>query len=191
MTDSTLPLPGLSPVLGKSVLARFDGGLLSSDAGVLALREVEKQLGVAECLAGCIEDLRRQDQVTHGLADMIRFRLMMIVAGYPDGNDANSLRSDPVFKMAQDVLPSDHDLASQSSISRLENLPDVRSLLRMGRAMVDLYCASFRQVPKRIVLDFDDTFDAVHGGQQLGLFNAITMNTGFSRSWCLMVKADL
>ena len=172
MTDPMLPLPGLSPVSGKSVIARFDGGLLSSDAGVLALREVEQRLGVADRLAGCIKDPRCQDQVTHSIADMIRFRLMMISAGYPDGNDALSLRSDPVFKMAQDVLPSDDDLASQSSISRLENLPDVRSLLRMGRAMVDLYCASFRQVPKRIVLDFDDTFDAVHGGQQLGLFNA-------------------
>ena len=74
MADTTLPLPGLSPVLGKSVFARFDGGLLSSDAGVLALRAVEKQLGVAECLAGCIEDLRRQDQVTHQLADMVLFK---------------------------------------------------------------------------------------------------------------------
>ena len=179
MTDPMLPLPGLSPVSGKSVIARFDGGLLSSDAGVLALREVEQRLGVADRLAGCIKDPRCQDQVTHSIADMIRFRLMMISAGYPDGNDALSLRSDPVFKMAQDVLPSDDDLASQSSISRLENLPDVRSLLRMGRAMVDLYCASFRQVPKRIVLDFDDTFDAVHGGQQLGLFNAHYDEYGF------------
>lgn len=179
MSNSTLALPGLSPVLGKSIFARFDGGLLSSDAGVLALREVEKRLGVAERLASCIEDLRCQDQVIHGLADMIRFRLMMISAGYPDGNDATSLRSDPMFKMAQDWLPSGRDLASQSSISRLENLPDARSLLRMGQAMVDLYCTSFREVPKRIVLDVDDTFDAVHGGQQLGLFNAHYDEYGF------------
>ena len=96
----------------------------------------------------------------------------MIAAGHEDGIDANSLRVDPVFKMAHDLAPSDRDLCSQSTISRLENLPDVRGLLRMGRAMVDLYCASFRQAPKRIVLDVDDTFDAVHGGQQLRLFNA-------------------
>src|SRR3954452_10573206 len=67
----------------------------------------------------------------------------------------------------------------QPTISRLENRPDVRSLLRMGRALVDLYCASFRQVPKRIVLDIDDTFDAVHGGQQLRLFNAHHDEDGF------------
>ena len=110
---------------------------------------------------------------------MIGFRMKMIAAGYEDGNDANRLRSDPVFKMAQDALPSGRDLASQSTICRLENLPGVRELFAMGRAMVDLYCASFRQVPKRIVLDIDDTFDAVHGGQQLRLFNAHYDEYGF------------
>lgn len=75
--------------------------------------------------------------------------------------------------------PSGRDLASQSTMCRLENLPDVRSLLAMGRAIVDLYCASFRQVPKRIVLDIDDTFDAVHGGQQLRMFNAHHDEYGF------------
>ncbi len=79
--------------------------------------------------------------------------MKMIAAGYQDGNDANRLRSDPVFKMAQGVLPSGRDLASRSTMCRLENLPGVRELVAMGRAMVDLYCASFRQVPKRIVLD--------------------------------------
>src|SRR4051812_22699570 len=91
----------------------------------------------------------------------------MIAAGYEDGNDASDLRRDPLFKMALDRAPSGRELCSQPTLSRLENRPDVRSLLRMGRAMVDLYCASFRQVPKQIVLDIDDTFDAVHGGQQL------------------------
>src|ERR1035437_5845213 len=112
------------------------------------------------------------DQITHGLADIIRFRLLMIAAGYEDGNDADTLRCDPMFKMALDLSPSDRELCSQSTISRLENLPDARALLRMGRAMVDLYCESFHKVPKRITLDIDDTFDAVHGDQQLRLFNA-------------------
>ena len=174
-----LPLPGLSPVAGKSIVARFDGGLLSSDGGVLALREVEQRLRVADRLVDCIEDPRAPDQITHTLFDIVRFRLLMIAAGYEDGNDANNLRVDPMFKMAHDLAPSDHELCSQSTISRLENLPNVRALLRMGRAMVDLYCASFKQVPKRIVLDIDDTFDAVHGGQQLRLFNAHYDEYGF------------
>ena len=172
MNDPTLPLPGLSSVSGKTVVAKFDGGLLSSDGGVLALREVEQRLRVADRLAACVVDPRAPDQITHGLTDIIRFRLLMIGAGYEDGIDANCLRSDPMFKMALDLTPSDRELCSQSTISRLENLPDVRALLRIGRTMVDLYCEWFAKVPKRITLDIDDTFDAVHGGQQLRLFNA-------------------
>ncbi len=172
MNDLTLPLSGLSSVGGKSVVARFDGGMLSSNSGVLALAEVDR-------VARCIDDPRCPDQVIHSLADMIGFRMKMIAAGYEDGNDANRLRCDPIFKMAQDALPSGRDLASQSTMCRLENLPGVRELVVMGRAMVDLYCASFRQVPKRIVLDIDDTFDAVHGGQQLRLFNAHHDEYGF------------
>lgn len=179
MNDPTLPLLGLSPVSGKKVVAKFDGGLLSSDGGVLLLREAEQRLGVAERLAGCIRDPRNPDLVTHTIADILRFRLLMIAAGYEDGNDASSLRGDAVFKMALDVAPSDRELASQSTISRFENLPDARALLRMGRVLVDLYCASFQSVPKRIVLDIDDTFDAVHGGQQLRLFNAHHDEYGF------------
>src|SRR3954454_1628100 len=153
MNDPMLPLPGLSPVSGKAVVAKFDGGLLSSDAGVLALREVEKRLRVADRFAACIKDSREPEQIIHTLADIIRFRLLRIAAGYEDGNDASDLRRDPAFKMALDLAPSDRALCSQPTLSRLENRPDVRSLLRIGRAMVDLYCASFRQVPKRIVLD--------------------------------------
>ncbi len=179
MTNFTLPLPGLSPVGSKKIVAQFDGGLLSSDAGVLALREVEKRLRVANRLANCIRDRRAPDQIRHTLSDIIRFRLLMIAAGYEDGNDASSLRFDPIFKMTQDLAPSARDLCSQSTISRLENLPDTRALLSMGNAMVDLYCESFKQVPKRITLDIDDTFDAVHGGQQLRLFNAHHDEYGF------------
>ena len=174
-----LALPGLSPVSGKTIVAKFDGGLLSSDGGIMVLREVEQRLRVADRMAACIEDPRAPDLITHTLADIIRFRLLMIAAGYEDGNDACSLRGDPMFKMALDLAPSDRELCSQSTISRLENLPDARALLRMGRAMVDLYCESFRQVPKRITLDIDDTFDAVHGGQQLRLFNAHYDEYGF------------
>src|SRR6202048_1283623 len=179
MIDPMLPLSGLSPVSGKTVIAKFDGGLLASDGGVLVLREVEQRLRVADRLAACMVDPRAPDLVTHSLADVIRFRPLMIGAGYEDGNDASSLRSDPMFKMALDLSPSDRELCSQSTISRLENLPDARALLRMGRAMVDLYCESFHNVPKRIALDIDDTFDAVHGGQQLRLFNAHYDEYGF------------
>jgi len=177
--EATPPLPGLSPVGGKPLIARFDGGQLSSDGGLLALREVERRLGIADRLAACIDDPRAPERVRHGLAAILRFRMLMIAAGYEDGNDADSLRHDPVFKLALDTLPDGDPLCSQPTISRLENLPDGRALLRIARAMVGLYCASFRQVPRRIVLDIDDTFDAAHGGQQLRLFNAYYDEYGF------------
>ena len=177
--EATPPLPGLSPAGGKPLIARFDGGQLSSDGGLLALREVEQRLGIGDRLAACIDDPRAPERIQHRLAAILRFRILMIAAGYEDGNDADSLRHDPVFKLALDHLPNGAALCSQPTISRLENLPDVRALLRMARAMVGLYCTSFRQVPRRIVLDVDDTFDAVHGEQQLRLFNAYYDEYGF------------
>ena len=177
--QSTPCLPGLSPVAGKRVVARFDGELLSSDGGLLTLREVEKRLGIAELLAACIDDPRAPERVQHGLDEIIRFRMLMIVAGYEDGNDAGALRRDAMFKLAMERLPEDADLCSQATISRTENLPGRRALLRMGQAMIGQYCASFRTVPKRIVLDIDDTFDTVHGAQQLRLFNAHYDDYGF------------
>src|SRR5271167_691228 len=103
MNYPMLPLPGLSPVSGKRVEVKFDGGLLSSDGGVLALREVDQRLRVADRLAACLIDPRNPNQVTRGLADTLRFRILMIGAGYEDGIDANCLCNDPMFKMALDL----------------------------------------------------------------------------------------
>jgi hypothetical protein len=134
---------------------------------------------VAGRLAACLRDLRAPERIRHGVAEMLRFRLLMIAAAYEDGNDADSLRHDPVFKLANGRLPDDGALCSQPTLSRLENTPDTRALIRMSRAMVELYCDSFRTVPRCITLDIDDTFDAVHGGQQLRLFNAYHDDYGF------------
>ena len=133
--EPTPPLQGLSPAGGKPIVARFDGGLLSSDGGLLALREVERRLGLAERLAACIDDPRLPERVRHGVAEILRFRMLMIAAGYEDGNDADSLRHDPIFKLALDRLPDDAALCSQPTISRLENLPGQRALLRMAQSM--------------------------------------------------------
>jgi len=173
MEQNTGILPGLSPVCGKPVQVTFDGGQLTSDAGVLVLAEIDRRLGISERLAGCIEDQRDPERVRHSFAEMIRFRALMIAAGYPDANDCDILRSDPAFKMAADRLPeSGVDLCSQPTISRLENLPGPVALKRMMAAMIELFCDSFAEIPRRIVLDIDDTEDKVHGGQQLSLFNA-------------------
>jgi hypothetical protein len=97
----------------------------------------------------------------------------LIAAGYADANDCDALRADPAFKMAVGRLPErGADLCSQPTMCRLENLPGPIALKRMMAAMVELFCDSFDDVPRRIVLDIDDTEDRVHGGQQLALFHA-------------------
>src|SRR6476620_12427916 len=121
MVDLTVFLPGLSPVQSKAVVARFDGGRLSSEGGLLALREIETRLGLADRLAACVKDPRAPERVVHWLAEMIRFRMLMIAAGYEDGNDADSLRADPMLQLAMDRLPEHGELCSQSTVSRTEN----------------------------------------------------------------------
>jgi len=166
-------LPGLSPVAGKELCARFDGGRLSSDGGVLLFPGIERRLGIADLLASCLTDERDPASTTHSYADMIRARMFAIACGYEDCDDLDVLRFDPAFKLACGRLAeTGDDLMSQPTLSRLENAPSWRELGRMGLSMIDLFCASFRCVPARIVLDIDDTDDAVHGGQQLALFNA-------------------
>ena len=173
MDETTGILPGLPAIAGKPVHVGFDGGQLTSDAGILLLAAIEQRLKIAERLAACIEDPRDPDRVLHGLTEMIRYRALLIAAGDPDGNDCDALKSDPAFKMAVGRLPeSGEDLCSQPTISRLENLPGATALKRMMAAMVELFCDSFEAVPRRILLDIDDTEDRVHGGQQLALFNA-------------------
>jgi hypothetical protein len=188
MADDAPFLPGLSPVAGKPVHISFDAGRLTSDGGILLLAEIERRLGVAERRARCLEDPRAPERVQHGLAEMIRFRALLIAAGYEDANDCDALRADPAFKMAvgprlaakgdlrwspwSAAPESAADLCSQPTMCRLENLPGPIALKRMMAAMVELFCDSFAQVPQRLVLDIDDTEDRVHGGQQLALFHA-------------------
>ncbi len=173
MAESAPALPGLSPVAAKPVHAAFDGGRLTSDAGVLILAEIDRRLGVSERLARCLADPRAPERVHHTLIEMIRFRALLIAAGYPDANDCDALRADPAFKLAVGRLPeSGADLCSQPTMSRLENLPGPTALKRMMAALIELFCDSFAEVPRRIVLDIDDTEDRVHGRQQLSVFHA-------------------
>jgi hypothetical protein len=178
--ECTAPLPGLSPVADKPIIASFDSEGVSANGGLLTLAEIDQRIGIAARLASCLTDPRAPRQVSHPIEEIIRFRMLMIAAGYEDGNDADTLRHDPMFKLAMGRLPEDGALCSQPTISRLENQPDRRALLRMGYALIDFYCASFRQVPRRIVLDVDDSFDAAHGTQELCLFNAYYDEYGFS-----------
>lgn len=122
MADDALFL-GLSPVAGKPVRVAFDGGRLTSDAGVLLLAEIERKLQIAERLAGCIADPRAPERVRHSLVEMIRFRALLIAAGYSDANDCDALRDDPAFKMAVGRLPeTGPELCSQPTLAGLRGL---------------------------------------------------------------------
>ena len=170
--DSLLPFD-FPAVEGKKVIAAFDGGRITSDGGVMLLGVVERQLGIAETLARLISDPRNPLLVTHGVDDILRARILAIACGYEDADDLDHLRTDPGFKLACGRLPdSGDDLCSQPTVSRWENAPTLREVVRMSYAMVDLYCASYARPPAAVTLDIDDTCDVVHGNQQLALFNA-------------------
>src|SRR5271167_4180848 len=170
--DTLLPF-SLPSICQKKVTAAFDGGLISSDGGVLLLAGADRRLGLIDTLAAIVPDHRNPDLITHTMADILRARVFAIACGYPDADDLDDLRRDPAFKLACGRLPESGDhLASQPTMSRWENAPDLRTLIRLTRAMVDLWCKSYRRAPKAITLDIDDTADTVHGHQQLSLFNA-------------------
>jgi len=154
MNETIAYLPGLSPVENKELCARFDGGRLSSDGGVLLFPGIERRLGIADMLASRVTDERAPASTNHSYADMIRARMFAIACGYEDCDDLDVLRFDPAFKLARGRLAeTGDDLMSQPTLSRLENAPSWRALAR-------------------IILDVDDTDATVHGGQQLALFDA-------------------
>jgi hypothetical protein len=170
--DTLLPF-SLPSLCGKKITAGFDGGTISSDGGVILLAGADKRLGLIERLAALIPDDRDPNQITHTMTDLMRARVFAIACGYPDANDLDTLRTDPAFKLACGRLPeSGAELASQPTLSRWENTPDLRTLIRLNRELVDLWCQSYRRPPKAVTLDIDDTPNSVHGYQQLSLFNA-------------------
>lgn len=173
MTNDTL-LPFAFPAVhSKKVTAAFDGGRITSNGGVMVLAATERKLDIAAKLAAVICDRRDPQRVVHRLPDILRARIFAIACGYEDADDLDWLRSDPAFKLACGRLPdSGPDLCSQPTMSRWENAPGLRAIIRLMEVMVDLYCASYPTPPDAVTLDIDDTVDVVHGHQQLSLFNA-------------------
>ena len=173
MSDYIQTVFSFPAVARKKLRAAFDGGRLTSDAGVMLLAQAERRLGLADRLAELFADPRDPLRTIHSLASILRARILAIACGYEDGNDLDTLRSDPGFKLACGRLPdSGTDLCSQPTISRLENAPTLREIIRLMGAMVDIYCESYASPPDAVTLDIDDTVDVVHGHQQLSLFNA-------------------
>ena len=160
-------------ISGRKVEADFDGGTTTSDAGALLRRQAESNIGIIDRVVAAMSDRRHPSYVDHTYTDLIRQRVFQIACGYEDANDSNDLRSDPGFKAACGRLPlSGADLASQPTMSRLENSVSRTDLYRIGLALLEGFIESYDQPPKKIILDIDDTDDITHGAQQLSLFNA-------------------
>ncbi len=177
--DNQIQLP-FSPLKKRKVTAVFDEPLVSSDGGLMLIREVLEETGIIRSLARALHDPRHPSYVDHTMEELLTQRVAQICCGYEDANDCDTLRDDPLFKMVAGRLPEGDALASQPTMSRLENRVSAKELLRMGYALVDQFIASFDRAPEAIVLDLDPTSDHVHGRQQLALFNA------FEDEYCFM-----
>ncbi len=153
---------------GKKVEVNFTLKKTSSDGGLLLLREVEKQLGLIDSLAGCIEDPRNQSYVKHSTKRLLSQRIMQIAAGYEDANDCNALRDDEVVKVCCETTES---LSAQPTMSRFENQITASQNYKMAKVFVDKFIASYDHEPKIIILDSDDTSSLTYGNQQLTMFN--------------------
>ena len=165
---------GFGAIGKRDVRAVFDGGKITSDAGVLLVREADRRLGLSERLAACIPDWRDPDGITHTLPDLLRQRVFQIAMGYEDCDDAGTLRADPAFKAALGRAPdSGDDLASQPSLSRLENRVDNAAIQRLLEALVD-HWIEHRERPASgwLILDVDATDAETHGQQEFAAFHA-------------------
>ena len=169
-TPTQLRFPAIA---GFTVRGDFNGGMLSSDFGALLLHGSDRQTGLIDRLASAIRDQRHASYIDHSLSDLLRQRVFQPACGYADGNDANSLRHDPVFKLAAERAPLDtgNALASGPTFSRLENAMTRKDIYRLAQAFVDAFVASYATPPAMIVLDMDHSEDRTHGQQELAFYN--------------------
>jgi|SRR5580704_3706677 hypothetical protein len=145
--------------------------LLSSDAGLLPIRQLDECLGLTHQFADALDDPRDPQRVEHTVLEMVRSRVYGILAAYEDQNDHDGLRHDPVFKLVADRDPDGPDLASQPTLSRFENAVTIPSLQRLRDVLIDQFIASFAQPPTSLTFDLDAVDDPTHGHQQLSLFH--------------------
>jgi hypothetical protein len=152
---------------GKPVVVEPSEGALSSDAGLLPIRQFDEQIGLTADVAAVLDDPRDELSIGHTFLEMVRMRVYGILAGYPDQNDHDVLRADPIFKLVAGRSPEGPDLASQPTLSRFENMISVRGLLRLQELQARQFAEALPERPSQLILDIDVFDDPTHGDQQL------------------------
>ena len=183
-TECIPDLFGFSSVEGRHVVAAFDGGAVTSDAGALLLGATDRAIGLVDRFAACFGDARSPDHVIHRVVSMVGQRVFGIALGYEDLNDHDQLRHDPVLGALSGCLEARHarcaPLAGKSTLNRLEHAPEGapgryhkigHDAAAVEGLFVDLFGEAHKRPPKRLVLDLDATDDPVHGHQEGRFFH--------------------
>ena len=172
MTDCTTKLLTFASLKNKKIQADFNGGSLTSDAGALLLRELDRRIGLIDSVNRCIPDPRNQFFIAHQQKTMLAQRIFGISLGYEDLNDHQDLRQDPLFQIISERgIKDDMPLASPPTLCRLENRVDRKTLAEIAKVFVERFIASYTQVPDEVIFDFDPTDDPVHGNQEKRFFH--------------------
>lgn len=173
---------------GKEIIANFEGGLITSDAGIVWIAELDKKLGITEKFANCFQDYRHPSYVNHSVHELLAQRVYGIILGYEDVNDHDQLRHDPSLKIALEKLDfinsTELGLAGKSTINRWEYCPETvldkktsryhkieANCEEIEKAFVEIFLQSYKNPPKSIILDMDVTDDQVDGNQEGAFFN--------------------
>ncbi len=181
MTECNSQSISFSSVGRRPVLADFDGGSITSDAGALLLREADRRLGLVDLIDAAIPDPRNQGLITHQQSTMLRQRIFAIALGYEDGNDHQQLRDDPLMQLVTERgIDPDQPLASPPTLCRLENRVSRAALVDIAKVFVESFIKSYSSAPRELVLDFDATDDAVHGHQVNRFFH------GYYDQYCFL-----
>jgi len=174
MTDCNLKTLHFTSLGRQKIQADFNGGRLTSDTGMLLLRETDRQINLIKALAACLPDPRHPSLIKYSQEEMLRQRIYSIALGYEDLNDHDALRKDPALQVATErIRKTDEDpvLSSPSTLCRLENRISHDSLARMSEVFVEKFIASHEKPPEEIILDFDATDDPLHGHQEERFFH--------------------
>lgn len=168
--DLNLPVNFEHP---RPVVVTFSELDLSSDAGILLAHQAEQVVQICQGIAECIPEWRDPTRIVHSLPQLVSQRVYQLVGGYEDADDSDALRHDPIFKVVcgRLPLPGDNELASQPTMSRLENQVSPTDIKAMRRQFIDQFIASYEVPPSEVILDIDGWDDPTHGEQEQSAFH--------------------